>query len=217
MNIEGKTIRLRAVEPDDVDLMYAWENDCGIWPVSGTTAPFSREQMQRFVVEQQQADIFRSGQLRLIVEAPEAGRPATDDNDPHTASRTGSVSEKELSVESDAASAQTPAKDAIAWRAVGAIDLFDFDPVARRAGVGILIHSLSDRNCGYAADALQTLCGYARRTLDMHQLWCGIGTDNEASLRLFRNAGFTVIGIKRDWQWTPDGYRDEAMLQKILK
>ena len=42
MNIEGRTIRLRAVEPGDVDLMYEWENDCDIWPVSGTTEPFSR-------------------------------------------------------------------------------------------------------------------------------------------------------------------------------
>lgn len=39
MNIEGRTIRLRAVEPGDVDLMYEWENDCDIWPVSGTTEP----------------------------------------------------------------------------------------------------------------------------------------------------------------------------------
>lgn len=35
MNIEGRTIRLRAVEPGDVDLMYEWENDCDIWPVAG--------------------------------------------------------------------------------------------------------------------------------------------------------------------------------------
>ena len=40
MNIEGRTIRLRAVEPGDVDLMYEWENDYDIWPVSGTTEPF---------------------------------------------------------------------------------------------------------------------------------------------------------------------------------
>ena len=35
MNIEGRTIRLRAVEPGDVDLMYEWENDCDIsWSAS---------------------------------------------------------------------------------------------------------------------------------------------------------------------------------------
>ena len=42
MNIEGRTIRLRAVEPGDVDLMYEWENDYDIWPVSGTTRNRSR-------------------------------------------------------------------------------------------------------------------------------------------------------------------------------
>ena len=47
MNIEGRTIRLRAVEPGDVDLMYEWENDCDIWPVSGTTEPFSRHQLEQ--------------------------------------------------------------------------------------------------------------------------------------------------------------------------
>ena len=29
MNIEGRTIRLRAVEPGDVDLMYEWADNCG--------------------------------------------------------------------------------------------------------------------------------------------------------------------------------------------
>lgn len=216
MNIEGKTIRLRAVEPADVDLMYVWENDCGIWPVSGTTAPFSREQMQRFVTEQQQADIFRTGQLRLIIEAPEADPPAAK-REECAALRAERKSEKGEVTGTETPCPEAFANDGIAsWRAVGAIDLFDFDPVARRAGVGILIHSLSDRSRGYAVDALLTLCRYTRRTLGMHQLWCDVGADNEKSLRLFRKAGFTVVGIKRDWQWHPEGYRDEVMLQKIL-
>ena len=53
-------------------------------------------------------------------------------------------------------------------------------------------------------------------TLRAHQLWCNVGADNEASLRLFRSAGFTEIGVKRDWLWRPDGYHDEVMLQKML-
>ena len=64
MNIEGRTIRLRAVEPGDVDLMYEWENDCDIWPVSGTTEPFSRHQLERFV-----ASGHRRGALRRTTAA----------------------------------------------------------------------------------------------------------------------------------------------------
>ena len=49
MNLEGRICRLRAVEPCDIDAMYAWENDTEVWGVSGTTAPYSREQLKRFV------------------------------------------------------------------------------------------------------------------------------------------------------------------------
>ena len=175
MNIEGRTIRLRAVEPEDADLMYVWENDCDIWPVSGTTEPFSRHQLERFVERHRDTiGVLGDGQLRLIVETQQEARP------------------------------------------VGAIDLFEYDPIHRRAGVGILIYERSDRGRGYASDALEALCRYAHDTLRAHQLWCNIGADNEASLRLFRSAGFTEIGIKRDWLWRPNGYHDEVMLQKIF-
>ena len=175
MNIEGRTIRLRAVEPEDVDLMYVWENDCDVWAVSGTTEPFSHYQMQRFVERHRDTiGVLGDGQLRLIVETRQEARP------------------------------------------VGAIDLFEYDPIHRRAGVGILIYERSDRGRGYASDALETLCRYAHDTLRTHQLWCNVGADNEASLRLFRSAGFTEIGVKRDWLWRPDGYHDEVMLQKML-
>ncbi len=174
MNLEGESVRLRAVEPEDLDRLYAWENDTDVWSVSGTTAPFSRAQLEAFILTQQQGDIFRTGQLRLIVET-----------------RAGN-------------------------RAVGAVDLFEFDPLHGRAGIGILIHGPENRRQGYASDTLAILCRYARERLALHQLWCCIATNNEASMRLFRSAGFTLIGIKRDWLRTPDGYSDEAMLQKIL-
>ena len=108
------------------------------------------------------------------------------------------------------------AKGTPALAKVGAIDLFEYDPIHRRAGIGILIYEQSDRGRGYASDAVETLCRYAHDTLRAHQLWCNVGADNEASLRLFRSAGFTEIGVKRDWLWRPDGYHDEVMLQKIF-
>ena len=52
MNIEGTICRLRALEPDDLDTMYRWENDTNIWRVSGTTAPFSRHSLMRLIDEQ---------------------------------------------------------------------------------------------------------------------------------------------------------------------
>ena len=52
MMLSGGAVRLRAVEPEDAELLYEWENDPAVWAVSGTTEPFSREQIQRFIERQ---------------------------------------------------------------------------------------------------------------------------------------------------------------------
>jgi diamine N-acetyltransferase len=65
--ITGTKINLRALEPSDIDLMYSWENDQSIWPVSGTIAPFSRHTMEQFISSAHQ-DIFTTRQLRLAID-----------------------------------------------------------------------------------------------------------------------------------------------------
>ena len=187
LNIEGNSVRLRAVEPEDLDVLYRWENDPDVWSVSGTTEPFSLHQMRRFIAEQQAADIFRTGQLRLMIEAPANG------------------------------SESSPAPSGQPWRPVGAVDLFEFDPLNRRAGVGILIHAAEDRGRGPAADALRTLCRHGRDTLPPPPLWGNGGAENEASPRPFPGGGVTEAGRLHDWQWRPDGYHDEIMMQRILE
>ncbi len=75
----------------------------------------------------------------------------------------------------------------VGGRAVGAIDLYDYDGAS--AGVGILVYGRADRRKGYATDALHTLIGYAR-SLGMTLLRAEVAPDNTASLRLFERAGF---------------------------
>lgn len=173
MTLAGTLARLRALEPADIDRLYAWENDPSVWGVSGTTAPFSRHILTRFL-DEQQFDIYRTRQLRLIVECC-----ATDE-------------------------------------AVGAVDLFEFEPHHRRAGVGILIHDPAQRGRGLATEALALVADYAREALGLHQLWCEVAADNAASLALFRRAGFVEAGRKRDWLCTPDGFGDVVVMQRLL-
>ena len=97
---------------------------------------------------------------------------------------------------------------------VGCIDLFDFDPVNLNAGVGILICG-DHRNNGYATEALSMLVDYAFKTLHLHQLYCNITTNNEASLNLFQKQNFKIIGLKKEWIRTKDGWLDEYMLQLL--
>ncbi len=99
---------------------------------------------------------------------------------------------------------------------VGALDIFEFDPLNRRAGVGIMVAPKFQR-MGYAADALRTVERYACEYLRVHQLWCNVEEDNEASLRLFASLGYEVVGTKKDWNSTPTGFKDELTLQKIVE
>ena len=82
---------------------------------------------------------------------------------------------------------------------IGYIDLFDFDPQNRRAGVGILIGDKANRGKGYGAEALNLLVKHSFNTLNIHQLYCHIDNDNESSLKLFSKVGFRTCGVMRDW------------------
>ncbi len=101
-------------------------------------------------------------------------------------------------------------------KAVGAIDLFDFEPYHLRAGVGILVHSKADQNQGYATDSLFALSNYAFEVLGLKQLYANIANDNLNSIHLFEKAGFKKVGIKKDWIKTCSGWKDEGLFQKIL-
>ncbi len=98
---------------------------------------------------------------------------------------------------------------------VGTIEIYDFDPFHLRAGVGILIGDISERKKGYAKNALKVLIAYAFDILCLHQLYCNIALSNESSLKLFTEAGFTVVGIRKEWNRNADGWEDEYFLQLI--
>ncbi|WP_136465579.1 GNAT family N-acetyltransferase [Flagellimonas onchidii] len=98
---------------------------------------------------------------------------------------------------------------------IGLIDLFDFDPKNKRAGVGIVIAKPSDRNKGWGAEALSLLCNYAFSILDLHQLYANILEENERSIHLFEKLGFERIGLKKEWIRTSNGFKNEIMFQKI--
>ncbi len=165
-------VNLRPLEPDDIDLLYHWENSMEIWEVSNTKTPFSRHILAQYIAESAK-DIYTTKQLRLIIQ-----------NDSH--------------------------------EAVGAIDLFDFEPYHLRSGVGILIHNTKDRKLGYASDALMALSGYALEVLGLKQLYANIAEDNKESLQLFSKTGFLQAGVKKDWIKTINDWKDEILFQKIL-
>jgi diamine N-acetyltransferase len=75
MFLKGQTICLRALEPSDADLLYKWENDPALWPVSFTQLPFSKFILEEFV-NAAYNDIYTNRQLRLMACRLEDMRPA---------------------------------------------------------------------------------------------------------------------------------------------
>ncbi len=102
-------------------------------------------------------------------------------------------------------------------RVIGLIDLFDFDPKNKRAGIGIVIGERTDRNKGYGEEALTLLCEYAFQTLQLRQLYANVGEDNAPSIHLFQKLGFSESGRKIDWIYSRGTYKDELLFQKINK
>ena len=97
---------------------------------------------------------------------------------------------------------------------VGMIDGVDFNPQHHRAGIGIIINQKQQQK-GYASEALTLLINYCFTTLQLHQLFANITSDNESSLALFEKQGFTAIGTKKEWIHSNGTFKDEILLQRI--
>ena len=151
-----KSIRLRALEPEDLELLYDWENNDSYWAISNTISPFSKYTLKRYL-ENSHKNIFETGQLRFMID--------------HILDNI----------------------------TIGTIDIFDFDAFHKRAGIGILIANESYRRKGYGSMSLTCLIKYCFKTLQLHQLYCNILSNNCESMDLFRKQGFIQIGIKKDW------------------
>ena len=153
--LENHTIKLRALEPEDLDTLFSIENSSDLWDVSNTLTPYSKELLKKYI-ENAHQDIYEVKQLRLV------------------------ISDKKNNT------------------TVGLIDLFDYDPLNQRAGIGILILK-QFRHKGFASGALNLFIKYAFEHLDLHQLFANIPSDNQNSLDLFEKLHFLHIGTQKDW------------------
>jgi len=166
-------ISLRTPEPQDLDFLFQMENDQKMWHLSNTLTPFSRFDLEQFIMLSDK-DIFATKQARFIIEK--------EDNN-------GKLQ-------------------------MGAVDLFDFEPQHKRAGVGIMVIE-GERNKGVAGATLDLIIDYAFTILGMHQLYCNIEETNEVSLQLFEKKGFKIVGTKKEWNLRNTEWVDEFLLQII--
>ncbi|MFD1315794.1 GNAT family N-acetyltransferase [Namhaeicola litoreus] len=95
---------------------------------------------------------------------------------------------------------------------IGLIDLFDFDPFNKRAGLGILIKK-EYQNKGFGSSSIKLLNEYAFRYLDLNQLYAHVPSNNKASISLFDHLGFLKTGNLKHWLKTEKGFTDVLVYQ----
>ena len=98
---------------------------------------------------------------------------------------------------------------------LGFVDLFDFEPLHRRAGVGLVVKK-EHRQKGIGLEALQLLIQYTQDYLNIHCLFANIASENQFSIQLFESCGFHQICIKKDWNFYDRGFHDEYLYQKLF-
>ncbi|MCC8145068.1 MAG: GNAT family N-acetyltransferase [Bacteroidales bacterium] len=169
--LENDKIILRALEPEDLDALYKWENDSSLWNYGSTLAPYSKFALREYLSGSTQ-DIFQSRQLRLMIEEKASGK------------------------------------------AIGTIDLYDFDALNLRAGIGILLDA-EYRNKGFGYHALELMKEYAFRFLLLKQLYAYVPEPNVPSYKLFKKSGYLENGLLKSWVKTVDGFMNVYFMQQI--
>lgn len=170
--LSSARISLRPPEPADVDTLYRWENNPDVWCVGNTVAPYSKKQLWEYI-DTYEADIFKSRQLRFMIELNESHEP------------------------------------------IGTVDLFDFDPLNSRCGIGILVIP-HFRGHGIASETIEMIEEYCHRHLSIHQLYCTIAASNKPSRDLFQKSGFSISGRLKSWLRQADSYEDAYIYQKFI-
>lgn len=124
---------------------------------------------------------------------------------------------------------------------IGAVELYNYDPLNRRAAVGIMV-ATEYRRQGYALAMLQELHHMfsrpagdipeiqatnqhdnpqdvqelAKREPRLHCLYADIAECNSASISLFRKAGYNECGHFKEWLNVDGRYLDTIRMQKLL-
>jgi diamine N-acetyltransferase len=74
VNEQMVNISLRKLEPSDLPYLYQWENDASVWAAGDTHNPLSQQDLRDYIASTT-GDIYKDGQLRLIIEEANSQQP----------------------------------------------------------------------------------------------------------------------------------------------
>ena len=144
-----------------------------MWADSDTHNPLSRHDLHQYI-ENTTGDIYRDGQLRLIIEDSQLS------NNRSSKCETRTLNSQLLT------------------KIVGCIDLFDFDARNRKAAIGMYI-APDARGKGVGKQAVQLLEDYAFGFLNLRMLYAIISVHNTACSHIYEQMGYSPSSLLKDW------------------
>lgn len=96
-------------------------------------------------------------------------------------------------------------------KALGLVQLYNFDFVNRRAAIGIVLRP-ECHGKGYGSRILAMMLSYAFKALSLHQVYAEIYPSNVIALHCFKRLGFEIIAQLPEWYKTDEGYEDLNIL-----
>ena len=149
-----------------------------MWADSDMHNPLSRHDLHQYI-ENTTGDIYRDGQLRLIIEESQLSTLNSQLSYTSSASDRSSESEIRTSI-------------------LGCIDLFDFDARNRKAAIGMYI-APDARGKGVGKQAVQLLEDYAFGFLHLRMLYAIISVLNTPCSHIYEQMGYTPSSVLKDW------------------
>jgi len=99
---------------------------------------------------------------------------------------------------------------------IGNVKLGPINWIHRRSPVGILIGNADFHQNGVGTEALELICDYSFRTLNLNKLTAGVDADNTSSIKLFEKLGFERAGVFTDHSFREGNYND-SLLYELLR
>ncbi|MDU4695304.1 MULTISPECIES: GNAT family N-acetyltransferase [Paenibacillus] len=98
---------------------------------------------------------------------------------------------------------------------LGNCSLFAIDHVRRVAEVGIFLGDEGQRGQGYGTEALQLICEYGFKILNLNNIMLRVFEFNQPAIRCYEKAGFRVFGRRSRSYYVNNDYFDEIYMELL--
>jgi diamine N-acetyltransferase len=98
---------------------------------------------------------------------------------------------------------------------IGTIDLFEFDPIHKHAGIGIMLLK-EYQGQGFGKIALDQFLAYCAEKLQLHSVYANVSETNLNSIKFFESCGFKKVAEYKEFLYENGKFVSQLTYQLIL-